>query len=284
MKKSISFLLFIGILLSLCACSERSKDWSCTELNKLSQNFSIALYCSELVIVANPPEYFETVEKEGSSYKLYTVTPNEIIRGMDKATEILLEAPVDENGNTVLDALNVDAKYLLLGYRSGKNYLVFSPFCVNELSLDGKLIWDNPETKVIEDNYPFDDLESIEYHLDELLGAMADDVTPDLISRLDAEFTKAEADGEYKYVRSRNWTISSYDIWDNSLGVQKYDSPYFGTKKLLHYFADISHYIDEKDIKDFGSKGLLININTHSFESYDSSFIYDFKTDTIIRW
>lgn len=80
------------------------------------------------------------------------------------------------------------------------------------------------------------------------------------------------------------WTISSYDIWDNSLGVQKYDSPYRGTKKLLHYFADVSPYIDEKDIKDFGSKGLLININNHSFEIYDSSFIYDFKTDTIIRW
>lgn len=78
MKKSISFLLFIGILLSLCACSE-------------------------LAMVANPPEYFETVEKEDSSYKLYTVTPNKIIRGTDGAAEILLEAPTDENGITVLD-------------------------------------------------------------------------------------------------------------------------------------------------------------------------------------
>ena len=244
MKKFFLILCSV-LLLLLCSCGS-SKVWTCEELNGITDNFSIALYCSELAIVADPPEYFETVEKEGSSYKLYTATPNKIIRGMDEATEILFEALTDENGITVLDNLNVDAEYLLLGYRSGKNYLVFSPFCVNELSSDGKLIWDDPETKVIEDNYPFDDLESIEYHLYELLGAMADDVTPDLISRLDAEFTKAEADGEYKYVRSRNWTISSYDTWDNSLGVQKYDSPYFGTKKLLHYFADISHYIDEK--------------------------------------
>ena len=281
MKRFLSVLIIICTSLLLSSCN--SKVWTYAELNDLSDNFSIAMYCSDLIMVSNAPEYEETIEKDGINYKIYTVIPNEIILGMDDIAEIKLQTPVDETNSTLLDGLNTTSEYLLLGYRSGENYLIFSPFCVNELDSQGKLICDNPETKTIEDNWPFSNLVGVKYFTASL-GEKFDDITPELITRLKAQFTEEEANGEYIYIEERNWQIEPLDTWLESPALQKYDSPYTGIKKVLHYLAQCSYYLDEDDIKGFGSNCLIIYINSHNFESYDSTFIYDFKTDTLVRY
>ena len=282
---ALATIICTALLFSSCSSEE---PWSYADLNALTENFSDAMYCSNLAIVANAPEYYETVEKADGSYKVYSATPNEIIRGMDKIDEITLEAPADENGNTVLDGLNADAEHLIFAYKTGESYLIFSSFCVSELDHQGRLVWDDPKTKVIEDNSPFDDLEYIKYNFSTELGDTAEDITPALFARLKAQFREEVENGAtYAYVEELNWQIYSYDfgldLSENS-AFKRFEPAYTGTKKALHYIAELNPYLDEEDIKDFGKKGLILRINSHSFSSYDSSFIYDFKTDSLVRF
>ena len=287
MKKFFLILCSV-LLLLLCSC-DSSKVWTYEELNALTENFSDAMYCSNLAIVANTPEYVETIEKDDGSYKIYTVTPNEIIRGMDELEEVKLEAPVDENGNTVLDDLNVNRELLIFAYKSGKNYLVFSPFCVTEIDSFGRLIWDDPETKAIENNFPFYDLAHVKESLTEYLLGIEDDITPELIARFKAQISEMEEADDCLYFENLNWDIKalSYEVEIlETLGgrYKNTDSKYTGIKKYLYYTASWSAYLEEEDIANFGKKGLVLGINNHSFSDCWAAFFYDFKTDTLVRF
>ena len=286
--KRVFLVISAVLLIMLCSCGAE-EPWSYAELNALTENFSDAMYCGDLAIVAGAPEYAETITKEDAEYKVYTVTPGEVIRGMDKAGQISLEAPVDENGETVLDGLNADAEHLIFAYRTGDTYLIFSPYCVTELDLQGKLIWDDPDTKVIENNYPFYDLEHIREALTEYLDGIEDDISPALIARLKAQIrAEVEADAPYGYFEDWNWEIQSFSyhaglIEDSSFYNTRY-AEYQGIKKLLYHTASWSHSLEEEDIAGFGSKGFLLYINTHSFSDAIAGFFYDFKTDTLIHY
>lgn len=282
----VVIMLLCTLLLSSCGSN---KAWTYEELSALTENFSDAMYCSNLAIVANAPEYVETIEKDGGSYKIYKVTPNEMIRGMDKVAEVKLEVPVDENGCTVLDDLNSERELLIFAYKSGKNYLVFSPFCVTEIDSFGRLIWDDLETKAIENNFPFYDLAHVKESLTEYLPGIEDDITPELIAQFKAQISEMEETGESLYFENLNWDIKaiSYevDILENhGSRYAKMDSKYTGIKKYLYYTASWSVYLEEEDIANFGKKGLVLGINNHSFSDCYATFFYDFKTDTLVRY
>lgn len=288
MRKFTVLAAVICIVLLFSSCSSEEL-WSYAELNSLTENFSDAMYCSDLAIVANAPEYSETVEKADGSYKVYTVTPNEMIRGMDKIEEIRLEAPADENGKSVLDGLNPDAEHLIFAYNAGENYLIFSSFCVSELDRLGRLVWDDPDTKAIEDNYPYVDLEHIREALTEYLEGIEGDISPALIARLKAQIkAETEADAPYGYFEDWNWEIQSFSHYIDDLetisNYRNIGSKYTGVKKLLYYTASWSPSLDEEDIADFGNKGFHLYINTHSFSDGIAGFFYDFKTDSLVHY
>lgn len=281
MKKFFLILCSV-LLLLLCSCDSSKDPWGYNELNELTQTLSDALYCSDLVIIADTAEHIGTTEKDSQTYNLYSVTPRETISGNGKSESFVLEAPVLENGIALPDSMEADTQYLIFAHKTGSNYLIFSDFCLTKLDTSGKLLCDGVEY------YGWSTLDDIRTTLNDELEGISDDITPALISRIKTQL-REESGKTYKYFESWTWRIYSFEYLDtifteDSQHYRDFDSKYRGAKKLPHYSLLHSPYIDEDDIASFGQKGFELHINMHSFSSPEGSFFYDFKTDTLIQY
>ncbi len=278
MKKLVVVLLSVLLLSVQISCVDEPKDkLLCNELDEAIVSFADAMYSSNLVAVVEAPTYLDTVDSHGTEHKRYTVLLNQVIRG-EELEKIEVMEMVGEDGSTRLDMMEVGKEYLLLACELEEGYVVFSDRCIYEV----------PEYGVpVADTSPQYSLWLIEKMLGEQLEGAQEDVTVELVLNLKNKLK--EWDGHYglEYHEELEWEISSYDYNIKGIkGWEKWESPYTGGKKFVHWWASKRSEFSFEDVADFGEKGLVILTNYPiGMSSHGAgSYIYDFETDTLLPW